>query len=177
MIIIEKDGYINANQFGWGNEKIVQFYSSTGGIYWVTFEKDLPTSHEPIWIQMAMNGSLKNERDEFVRVYNAKNWKYTNKPEMKTPIVPGSDFDGVTFNPALDGARLNKQLQAVFDYMRDGQWRTLGEISEAKGFPQASISARLRDLRKPKFGGHVVSRRHRGEASLGLYEYRLEVQK
>ena len=57
--------------------------------------------------------------------------------------------------------------------MRDGAWRTLDEISVAVGAPPASVSARLRDLRKEKFGAHLVERRSRGERGRGLYEYRV----
>ena len=62
--------------------------------------------------------------------------------------------------------------QAVFDAMRDGQWRTLEAISMSTGAPQASVSARLRDFRKEKFGGHHVERRRMKELG-GLFEYRL----
>lgn len=84
-------------------------------------------------------------------------------------------FDGKTYEPAHDGIRLNAQLKRVYDAMSDGQWRTLPEIEAVTGDGQASISARLRDLRKPKFGEHEVSRRRRGEAKRGLFEYRLKV--
>jgi hypothetical protein len=40
------------------------------------------------------------------------------------------------------------------------------------GFPEASISARLRDFRKEQFGKHVVERRRRSQ---GQWEYRLIV--
>ena len=78
--------------------------------------------------------------------------------------------DGKTFAKAKDEKRLNKQARAVWNLMRDGIWRTLAEISNATREPEASISARLRDFRKPKFGGHQVWRRRRTE---GAWEYRL----
>lgn len=87
--------------------------------------------------------------------------------------------DGATYEPALDYERLNGQQERVARVMADGRWRTLGEIQaeiEARfdtHDPQASLSARLRDLRKPKFGGHTVDRRRRGEGKRGLFEYRL----
>lgn len=86
---------------------------------------------------------------------------------------PTPDFDGETYEPRHDKARLNAQLERVVKVMRDRLWRTLEEISKATGDPQASVSARLRDLRKPKFGEHVVERRRRGVAMKGLFEYRL----
>lgn len=79
-------------------------------------------------------------------------------------------FDGVTFDRAKDGARLHRQLSAVREFMSDSSWRTLAEIEEATGHPRSSISARLRDLRKPKFGGFTVERRRR---SPGTFEYRV----
>src|SRR4029078_742581 len=83
------------------------------------------------------------------------------------------DFDGETFDPELDGDRLGAQLLRVKTLMLDGQWRTLGEIENVLGDPQASVSARLRDLRKPKFGSYNVVRRRRGLPTHGLFEYRI----
>ena len=83
------------------------------------------------------------------------------------------EFGGDTFDQTRDGARLNAQAQKVFDVMCDRSWRTLGQIAEATGAPEASVSARLRDLRKPRFGGFTVERRHRDR---GLWEYRLAAQ-
>jgi hypothetical protein len=82
----------------------------------------------------------------------------------------GANFDGATFEPKRDAQRLVSQLESVFNLMRDGQWRSLDRIQFATGHPQASISARLRDLRKDVHGGHDVERRHVGG---GLFEYRL----
>lgn len=86
-------------------------------------------------------------------------------------------FDGSTYDAALDGDRLGKQMEAVFKLMADCEWRTLAEIEAATRYPQASISARLRDLRKPRFGGYVVNRRRRGEGKRGLFEYSLVVNR
>jgi hypothetical protein len=80
--------------------------------------------------------------------------------------------DGDTYDPVIDHGRLNAQSKRVYGLMRDGNWRTLREISTATGDPEASVSARLRDLRKAKFGGYEVGRRRRGESS-GLWEYRV----
>lgn len=82
-------------------------------------------------------------------------------------------FDGETFRPGLDGDRLGRQVRAVFDLMKDGRWRTLQEVSDAVSAPAPSVSARLRDLRKPKFGGWNVARRRRGNPREGLFEYQL----
>ncbi len=82
-------------------------------------------------------------------------------------------FDGASYDPAYDNTRLEKQLGRVYESMIDGQWRTLGEISHLTNDPEASISAQLRHLRKTRFGSYVVNRRHRGDRSVGLYEYQL----
>lgn len=92
---------------------------------------------------------------------------------MGSNLFDGLSHDGASYDAALDGARLNAQTQRVFDVMRDGAWRTLAQLAAAAGAPEASVSARLRDLRKPRFGGFVVSRRRVPDAD-GLWQYRLE---
>lgn len=91
---------------------------------------------------------------------------------MTTPMFP--EFDGSTYDPEHDRTRLTGQLAKVYACMKDGQWRTIPEISAF--VPEASrqgISARLRDLRKPKFGGYLVEKRRRGEPKNGVWEYRM----
>lgn len=79
-------------------------------------------------------------------------------------------FDGDTFDPALDGERLGTQLGRVQALMSDGNWRTLAEIGAVVPGSEAALSARLRDLRKPRFGEYVVERRRVID---GLFEYRV----
>lgn len=84
-------------------------------------------------------------------------------------------FDGNTYEEEHDRARLQTQLQAVRSVMLQGGWFTISEIKSLIGgtaTPQ-SISARLRDLRKQRFGGFEVQRRRRGSKDAGLFEYRL----
>jgi hypothetical protein len=83
------------------------------------------------------------------------------------------DFDGETYERELDHDRLGAQLLRVFTLMKDGVWRTFAEIDAVTHDPQASISARLRDLRKKKFGSYLLEKRRRGEGRRGLWEYRL----
>ena len=82
-------------------------------------------------------------------------------------------FDGPAYDPALDRERLTGQLYRVWWLMRDRAWRTLPEIAEATGDPEASISAQLRHLRKARFGAHQVDKRRRGSPKSGLWEYRV----
>jgi hypothetical protein len=71
---------------------------------------------------------------------------------------PDGDRDGATYVQGQDFVRLNRQQRLVFEIMRDGKWRTLAEIAALARAPEASVSARLRDLRKPRFGGAEVQR-------------------
>lgn len=86
------------------------------------------------------------------------------------PTIILGDRDGQSFSRKRDGARLNKQAQDVFNVMADGRWHTLSDISGKTNHPEASVSARLRDLRKPKFGGFTVERQ---ALSKGLWQYRM----
>ena len=89
---------------------------------------------------------------------------------LKPRPAPNGNFDGETFDPQRDGTRLQIQFERVRSIVLDGQWHTLPELHEATGFPEASISARLRDLRKKKFGGYEVERDYVGD---GLWRYRV----
>lgn len=82
-------------------------------------------------------------------------------------------FDGSTYEHTRDGARLGDQMMAVLSVMADGQWRTLKQLAAAVEAPEASVSARLRDLRKPRFGGHRVERRY---VCKGSFTYQLIVR-
>ena len=86
-------------------------------------------------------------------------------------------FDGACYNQAIDNPRLVPQYRQIFNLMCDGRWRTLPDIETETGFPQASISAQLRHMRKQRFGAHDVEKRSRGDRKHGLYEYRLLVSK
>ncbi len=59
-------------------------------------------------------------------------------------------------------------------------WLTLDELAKLTHYPPASISAQLRHLRKPQFGGFVVEKRCRkvnaalrGEDFGAVWEYQL----
>jgi len=81
-------------------------------------------------------------------------------------------FDGETFNRTQDAERLTTLLHRVREWMLfHGAWKTLGEIQANCGGSEASVSARLRDLRKPHYGELIVERRRVG--TTGLWEYRV----
>lgn len=79
-------------------------------------------------------------------------------------------FDGATYDHARDSGRLGDQMAAVYEFMKSGKYWTLAEIAAATGAPESSVSARLRDLRKPRFGGHCVDRQY---VCKGLFAYGL----
>ena len=71
----------------------------------------------------------------------------------------------------LDFDRLCGQMKKIYALMIDGHWRSLADIENTTGEPQASISAQLRHLRKERFGSHIVDKQRRGET--GTWEYRV----
>ena len=69
-------------------------------------------------------------------------------------------FDGATYEPE-DSPRLSEQLQFVLLILKRGEWYSAEELQgELKKYQvkagTAGITARIRDLRKPKFGGHNI---------------------
>lgn len=92
---------------------------------------------------------------------------------LDLPLAP-LPFAGATYDAKYDCARLTGQLLVITELMSDGKWRTLGEIQDATGYGESSISAQLRNLRKPRFGSHTVNKRSRGNREQGLYEYQVE---
>ena len=92
------------------------------------------------------------------------------KFRMPQPFI----FDGAGFDPDLDGERLARQLRAIRDYLfglEGDRFATVGEIASALGFPECSVSAQLRNLRKPRHGGYKIESRRLTET--GLFGYRL----
>lgn len=78
--------------------------------------------------------------------------------------------------PAVDRPRLTGQIRRVYDCLVEGTWWTLGELSRASKNlwgctdSEASISARLRDLRN--LHGYTIQKRRR---TAGQYEYKLDL--
>jgi len=79
-------------------------------------------------------------------------------------------FDGADYDRSRDDVRLTGQILRVWECISDGKWRTLKDIAQATGDPEASVSAQLRHLRKPRFGGYTVEREY---INNGLYKYRV----
>ena len=91
---------------------------------------------------------------------------------------PSKAFDGATYDPKRDWRRLDLQVSAVYRAMRLGVWLTLGQVGDwifeevQIDVPHQSISARIRDLRKPKWGGHEIQRRYLRD---GIWQYRMVI--
>ena len=84
-------------------------------------------------------------------------------------------FDGPFYDEILDRHALTGQIRRVAALMADGVYRTLREIADSTGDPEASVSAQLRHLRKERFGKHTITSRRRvvnGEETR-QWEYRL----
>lgn len=93
------------------------------------------------------------------------------------PAAVVGRFDGPTVEER-DRGRLTTQLTAVRSLLSSGDWWTLPALVDAvrrsigHAVSEAGVSARIRDLRKARFGGLTIGRRRvRGSAS---FEYRLE---
>jgi hypothetical protein len=80
--------------------------------------------------------------------------------------------DGATYDHDQDGLRLFQQAADVWSAMRGGGWYTLKYLSEATGHPPQSVSARIRDFRKERYGAHTVERKRYG-LYRGTFVYRL----
>lgn len=86
------------------------------------------------------------------------------------------EFPGPAYEAKYDEVRLKGARARVYNLMKDGQWRTLREITSQTNSPEASASAHLRTLRK-LLGRNSVSKRRRGNPSEGVWEYSLVVKK
>jgi hypothetical protein len=80
--------------------------------------------------------------------------------------------DGATYDHEQDGPRLFQQAADVWSAMHDGRWYSLQALHEMTGYPTQSISARIRDFRKKRFGAHIVDKKRHG-LYRGTWFYRL----
>jgi hypothetical protein len=87
-------------------------------------------------------------------------------------------FGGDTFEEKRDGAALKHQIDVVRSLLLGGGWYTIAELTArfkertGKLATEASISARIRDLRKTEHGSYNIERRARAPHKR-LYEYHL----
>lgn len=78
---------------------------------------------------------------------------------------------GPTYDKSKDEPRLTDQRNRICNFMLDYGWKTLSQISATLGYPEASVSAQLRHLRKAEFGAYRVNKRRVTEG--GLWEYQV----
>jgi len=104
-------------------------------------------------------------------------------PSCERRADPKRERRQQTFVPAyLDGPaadssdahRVMGQRQRAFELMKGGGWFTLKEIAERIGCLETSAASRVRDFRKPQYGGHRVDPRW-SPTTPGVHEYRLIV--
>lgn len=81
-------------------------------------------------------------------------------------------FDGQDLNDQ-DNHRLTTQYDNIFNYMKDGVYRSLYQISKNLDYPESSVSAQLRHMRKPRFGSHTINRKRIKTPTGGTYMYQL----
>lgn len=79
-------------------------------------------------------------------------------------------FDGETYVAKNDKDRLKAQLERVRALVLTGRKWTLKQLTSFAGGSEAGVSARLRDLRKPRFGGYRIDRT-RTKDGLHFYQY------
>src|SRR5438132_145110 len=115
----------------------------------------------------------------------------TRRPQQQKSFLPRNESAGreakmrkIQRRELLRIAR-RRQRDVLCDVMLSARqcetWLTLDELSKLTHYPQASISAQLRHLRKPEFGGYAVEKRQRaagrilrGEDFGTVWEYQLK---
>lgn len=106
----------------------------------------------------------------------------SSEGESRRSSVSRRTFAGSVYQPRHDRARLAVQIERIRGYMVGGQWRTLREIKASletlyapSVFPESSISAQLRNLKKPPYSLQLLKRRRVGVhgPGAGIWEYRL----
>lgn len=97
------------------------------------------------------------------------------QPSLALPEPPPGNRGGGSYDRSMDFDRLNTQAADVWRVLaKDSRrWHTLASLSRATGHPEASVSARLRDFRKPEFGGHEIETVRQGNVFL----YRLKIRR
>jgi hypothetical protein len=82
------------------------------------------------------------------------------------------ELGGQETGDGADASRLSRQLDIVATCLGDGSWWTLPSLAERAAASTQSVSARVRDLRKERWGSHTIERR-KVVGSVGVYEYRM----
>ena len=92
---------------------------------------------------------------------------------IPSPQPPGSSREFQSHSTPADKAKMESNRAAVLALMLDGRERSLRMIRAECGFdPETEISARLRELRRPEYGGYEVKCWRFPD---GVYRYQLAV--
>lgn len=78
------------------------------------------------------------------------------------------DTRGPAYDEAVDEPRLGRQLEVIRDLMLKKSPLTLREIRTLTGYPEASISAQLRHLRKVEYGSYRATKARRAGTETDL---------
>jgi transcriptional antiterminator len=89
---------------------------------------------------------------------------------MNVDLNDSAEFDGDDYDSDRDKERLTKQRDKIRMYMEGRNYLTVKEVAEVLNYPENSVSAQMRNLRKEKFGGRIVHREYFGN---GLYKFKL----
>jgi len=101
---------------------------------------------------------------------------------MRSAIHSGASFSGESYDPKIDRTRLTLQLERIRTYALAAGWLTLCEMKTALElihapaiFPESSVSAQLRNLRRKPHCYRLIKRRRVGVRGpgAGIWEYRL----
>jgi hypothetical protein len=101
---------------------------------------------------------------------------------MRSAIDSARTFAGTGYDPQFDRARLALLIERVRLHMLSVEWITLRELKLAleekfppAAFPESSLTAQLRNLRKPEYSYRLIKRRRAGTHGpcTGIWEYRL----
>jgi len=92
------------------------------------------------------------------------------------------NFDGPAYEAEKDYERLSGQIRVVLEVLKQSslsaRWLTVEQIRRRcllehdEQFPEPSISAQIRNLRKSRFGSWNISGRYR--KGVRIYEYKIE---
>ena len=83
---------------------------------------------------------------------------------------------GAAYEPKIDAKRLVNQHARIKTFMLEHSWCTLAELAGILDYPEGSISAQIRHLKKPQFGSYKVEKRRRNSEG-GTWEYRVRKEK
>jgi len=97
----------------------------------------------------------------------------TREEQVQDMVEFVGKFDGKHFDAEKDQARLTAQMKGIYKVLQGAKvWMTVAEIEGETDYPQPSISAQLRNMRKAKFGSLDVRGRYR--QGTRIFEYKLK---